>query len=483
MNAFTNAMKEESNRTVTENGQEAFASTLDKCLDFFATIGALRNTDNNRIERLFADAYNADALVATKTLFYGRDIREGLGERDTFRTLLKYAAKYHPECIAPNIGLIGEYGRYDDLYTLIGTPLENDMWSAMKEQFEADKTNLEAGKPISLLAKWIKTADASSKKTRKLGIMTANKLGYSVYEFKRLVRAMRKHLDILERHMSDKTWDQIDYSAVPSVAMMKNRNVFARHDGARFNAFINKALTGEVKINASTLYPYDIVEKYLYKRNGDDSLEAQWRQLPNYVDEDTNALVVADVSGSMHGRPMATSIGLGMYFAERNKGAFHNMFMTFSSEPTIVELKGETLEQKINFMSHADWGMNTNLEAVFNQVLRMAVKNNVPAEDMPKSIIIVSDMEIDRCCSGIDFYDEMKARFARAGYELPNLVFWNVNSRNDTFLAKAGTKGVQLVSGQSVTVFIQLMQSIGMTPEEMMMNVINSERYAQIRVA
>ena len=493
-NNFVNAMNVRENLTTTENGSVALKSTGDAVLNLFAVIGALRQTDysgttidENRAETLFAEAYNEDPLLATKTLFYGRDIREGLGEREIFRLLLKYAAKYHPEALKANLDLVGVYGRYDDLYSLVGTQLEADMWQAMSAQFEEDKANLSEGNAISLLAKWIKTPDASSPKTRKLGILTAKKLGYSVYDFKRILRAMRKHLDIVERHMSAGEWDQITYSAVPSRAMMIYRNAFMKRDAERYNAFIQAALNGEEKINSGTLYPYDIVEKYLYE-NGDDTLEAQWRQLPNYVEEGHNILVMADVSGSMSGRPMASSIGLAMYFAERNVGDFHNLFMTFSSRPKIVKLMGETLAQRIRNTIRSDWGGSTNLEAAFDLVLDLGIKNHVPQSEMPKAIIVVTDMEIDdgwmqrEPSSSWLFYDEMEKRFADVGYKIPNVIFWNVASRNDVFHADANRKGVQLVSGHSTNTFKILLKCLDMTPTEMMLEVLNSERYAPITV-
>jgi len=484
--SFTDSMRKEENWTRTENGAVAIKSTGDKCLDFFGTCGALRDADDIRVQRIFADAYAEDPLTATKILYYLRDITEGCGERKVFRNLIKYCAVHHPEAIRPNLDLIGIYGRWDDVYALVGTPLEDEMWSVVKKQLEMDVEAMNNQEDVSLLAKWLKTADASSKNTRQLGIMTAKKLGYEVREYKRIIRALRKYIKVVEGLMSTGQWDKIKYSAVPSRAMMIYRNAFYKHDEERFKEFTNKAITGEVKINSSTLYPYDIVEKFLYQRvNSDEEkvLEAQWRQLPNYVDEGTNALVIADVSGSMYGRPMATSIGLAMYFAERNKGDYHNLFMTFSSNPNIVNVKGETLRQKINFIKGVDWGMSTNLKAAFEKVLDIALKNNTPVEDMPKSIIVISDMEIDHCGSNDwTFYDQMKERFAEVGYEIPNIVFWNVNSRNDTFHADSKRKGVQLCSGQSTTTFKQLMGCVGMTPVEMMMKVINSERYEPITV-
>ena len=486
---FAEAMRNQENFTRTENGAVAIKSTGDKCLDLFGTIGSLRESDDLRIQRLFADAYAENPLMATKIVFYGRDIREGLGERKTFRTLIRYMAQMHPESLRPNLDLVGVYGRYDDLYCLIGTPVEDDMWSEMKKQFEEDRENMANGKSISLLAKWIKTADASSKATRKLGIMTAHKLGYSVYDFKRIVRAMRKHIKVVESLMSAGKWDEIEYPKVPSRAMMIYRNAFKRHDEKRFNDFINKAVTGEVKINSSTLYPYDLVEKVvrfgwscLIARE-DSAVEAQWRQLPNYVEEGTNALVIADTSGSMSGRPIYTAIGLAVYFAERNKGAYHNMWMSFSSNPHIHMLKGETLAEKLNSIEIDDWGQNTDLKAAFNLILKIAEENNVPADEMPKSLIVISDMEIDFCGNREwTFYDKMKHKFEKRGYQIPNIIFWNVNSRHDVFHADATRKGVQLCSGQSTTVFKQLMGCIGYTPVEMMEKVINSERYEPITV-
>ena len=476
--------------TRTENGAVALNTTGDARLDLFGTIGSLRTAEKARITRLFSEAWKADPLFATKIAFYARDVRGGLGERQTFRTLLQYMAEYHPEALRLNLDLIGVYGRYDDLYCLIGTPMEDEMWAAMKRQFEEDRQNLEAGNAVSLLAKWIKTADASSEATRKLGILTAQKLGYSVYEFKRLVRAMRKQIGVVETLMSAGRWDEIRYSAVPSRAMMIYRNAFMKHDADRYGQFVQRAVTGEQKIHSATLFPYDIVEKVMQmgwgtcRYNEDPALEAQWRQLPNYVEEGTNALVIADTSGSMYGRPMATSVGLAVYFAERNRGAYHNMFMSFSGTSRIQVLKGDTLAQKIRSIDMNDWQTNTNLRAAFEHVLEIAVRNHVPAEDMPKSLIVISDMEIDYCGDrNWTFYEMMAQRFMEYGYRIPNVIFWNVASRNDVFHADKTRIGVQLVSGQSASVFRQVMRCVGMNPVEAMEKIINSERYEAIAVA
>ena len=394
-------------------------------------------------------------------------------------------ANYHSEVLKKNLKLIGYYGRFDDLYSLIGTPLEDDMWKTMKEQLEEDINNLNNGENVSLLAKWIKTADASSENTRKLGILTARKLGYSVFDFKRIIRKLRKKINITETLMSNQKWNDIEYSKVPSRAMMIYRAAFNRHDEERYQKFIDMAAKGEEKINSSTLYPYDLVERIYSISNikEDKSIEAQWRQLPNYVDENTNAIVIADTSGSMYGRPILSALSLAIYFAERNKGVYHNLWMSFSKQPKFHEIKGETLAQKLSSIDRHDWMMNTDLKAAFELVLDIAVKNNIKSNEMPKALIVISDMEIDNCGNKEwTFYDKMVHKFEKAGYQIPSIIFWNVNSRHNIFHADYLRKGVQLVSGQSASTFKNIMDCIELTPYEAMLKIINSDRYNLIRV-
>lgn len=483
--SFADELRKMGRFTYTENGAVALSTTEDARLDFFGTVGSLRKADENRICTLFAKSYSQDALFTMKILFYARDIRGGLGERKTFRTLLRYAADHHPEAVRLNLDLIGVFGRYDDLYSLIGTRLEQDMWAVMKEQFEEDLENLRQGNAVSLLAKWIKTADSHSEATRRLGILTAQKLGYSVYEFKRLVRDMRKRIGIVEALMAAGEWDRITYGAVPGRAMKMYRKAFQRHDKEGFAAYLDSVEKGVAKIHADTLYPYDVVGEYIKGEREDRTLEAQWKALPDYVKKGSNVLVMADTSGSMaylDGRPMASSVGLAIYFAERNTGAYHNLFMTFSTRPITVELQGETLFQKVKNAMKAPWG-NTNLQAAFELVLSIALKGHVPPEEMPVAIVVISDMEIDRCSNRKwSFYDNMEDRFRRAGYRIPNIIFWNVCSRHDIFHADKNRRGVQLASGQSVTVFKQILDSLNCTPVEAMEKTIGAERYNCITI-
>ena len=483
---FSEVMREESKWTKTENGADAKNTTDSALLDMFATIGSMRTRSEDEIIQKFELAFQEDPLGAMRCLFYARDIRgNGLGERRVFRVILPYIANKHLKELANNICLIPEYGRFDDFYSLIGTEAEEIVWELIKEQLTEDQKSMIENKPCSLLAKWLKKADASSPNTRKLGIYTAKKLGMSVYEYKRLCVKLRKYIDVVEQRMSAREWDTINYPAVPSRAMMNYRKAFARHDEERFNEYLNKVQSGEQKINSATLYPYDIVEKILYQHEDSKVLEAQWDNLPNYVDGEVNAVVMADVSGSMSGRPMATSIGLAMYFAERNKGAYHNLFMTFSGNPQFVELKGNTITEKIRFISRANWQMNTDLEKALLRILDVAIQNHCSQEEMPKSLIIISDMEIDEADDQKhreNFYDYVSRVYEEHGYKIPNVVFWNVDSRHDVFLADKNRKGVQLVSGQSASTFKNLIGCVDKTPVEMMYSVLNSERYQAVQI-
>lgn len=359
---------------------------------------------------------------------------------------------------------------------------------------------------ISLLAKWMPSINASSLETKKIAKKIIKELGITEKEYRQMLTALRTEIDVVEKKMSRKEFDKINYNTVPSRAMMNYRNAFRKRDTERFleytNALLNCCMVDEqpVKINASTLYPYDIFEKmeldYSYSRNNDNSyfsfnnpddiLEAQWRALPNYVDGENNVLVMADTSGSMSGRPMCTALGLAVYFAERNKGAFKDVFMTFSEKPNFVTLKGDTLGEKIRNVESIV--ANTNIEKAFDMVLNVAVKNNISQDEMPKAIIIISDMSFDQGTHNgygkpkTAYYDAMKAKFYNAGYEIPNIIYWNVNARENVFHAFSEYKGVQLASGSSPSVFLSIMKNIGMSPYEAMVNTLNNPVYDCISV-
>ena len=481
--ALLENIKKEQNYTLTENGALALNSTADALVDLFAISGAMRERDDQEITALFAKAMVEDRLTATKLAFYTRDVRGGLGERRSGRLMLKYLAENYPDIFRKNLEYVADYGRWDDFIYLLDSAAELIV-PLLKKQLDEDLANMKEMKPVSLLAKWLPSVNTSNKDTVRKGRFLAKQFNMSEKKYRKTLAALRNYLNVVETDMSANRFEDIVYPEVPSKAMNNYRNAFRRNDAERFSEFLNKVEKGEEKINSSVLYPYDIVEKYLYQSKGvDQVLEEQWKALPDYVEGENNFLVMADVSGSMSGRPMATSIGLAMYFAERNKGPFANTFMTFSARPELVTIKGNSLFEKIKFIENADWNLNTNLEAAFRLLLYTAVKYSTPKEEMPTFIVVITDMEIDRCTLGDWlFYDLMKKQFEDNGYDMPNVVFWNVNSRSSTYHASFDRKGVQLASGQSATVFESLTKGVCLTPYEYMMSVLNGERYERITV-
>ena len=480
---FLDDIKTEQNYTLTENGALALNSTSDALVDLFAVCGAMRSRKEKDIENMFSKAMAEDRLLGTKLAFYTRDVRGGLGERRTGRLMLKYLAKWYPDIFDKNLEYIAEYGRWDDLVCLLDEA--PDKVSAMIEkQLKQDIDNMKRMEAVSLLAKWMPSINTSNKETVKKGKYLAKRLGMSEKEYRKTLAGLRNYLRVVEVDMSAKRFEDIDYPSVPSKAMNNYRKAFLRNDNERFGQYLEQVKNGEEKINSSVLYPYDIVEKYLYGACGqDDVLEEQWKALPDYIEGENNFLIMADVSGSMSGRPMATSVGLAMYFAQRNKGTFANSFMTFSARPELVSIKGETLLERIRYIVNADWGMNTDLEAAFDLVLHTAVKHKTAKKDMPSSIVVITDMEFDRCVIGDWlFYDQMKAKFEANGYDIPNIVFWNVDSRKNTYHADYERKGVQLASGQSAIVFKSLIDGMNLTPYDYMLSVLNDKRYEKISV-
>ncbi|MBR4462246.1 MAG: DUF2828 family protein [Erysipelotrichaceae bacterium] len=476
-------IRKEQTFTYTENGALAFNTTANALVDLFAVAGALRNRDDNDIYTLFGKAMVENKLLATKLAFYTRDIRGGLGERRTGRLMFRYLAHMYPDIFVKNIAFIPEYGRYDDLvYLLYDAP--EQVSGLIKTQLNQDIQNKKEGLPISLLAKWLPSVNTSNRDTVKKGKYLAKLLGMSEKDYRKTLSELRDYLKVVEVDMSAKNYGDINYPEVPSKAMTNYRNAFRRNDEERFNDYLSQVQKGEAKINSSVLYPYDIVETYLYKNPAEDTvLEEQWKALPNYVEGDNRFLVMADVSGSMYGRPMATSIGLAMYFAERNQGPFANTFMTFSARPELVDIKGDSLAERIRYIQNADWSMNTNLGAALILVLRTAIRYNTPKEEMPTSIVVITDMEFDACANrDWGFYDQMADQFKASGYDIPNIVFWNVNSRHNTYHASFDRKGVQLASGQSATVFASLTKGLDLSPYDYMLTVLDTERYNKITV-
>lgn len=495
MNSFVSSMQKDNNMTMTENGALAMKSTYSDIVDLFGTIGALRSRETSEVERLFAKAFAEDKLLATKMSFYARNVRGGLGERTTARVIWRYLANSQPDIMRKNIQFVPFFGRWDDLYYLLDTPVEKDVWELIRAQYEADVEGMQKQESISIMAKWLKNANSKNATFASWGKRTARALHMSDKDYRKAMSALRTYLDVVEVKMSKGDFSAITYSAVSSRAMMRYRKAFTNHDEVGFQNYLDSLVKGETKVNASTLYPYDIMEQYgLIEGYGwrdcylkcskpyDTVLEEQWKALPNYVQGENNVLVMADTSGSMRGRPMATSVGLAIYFAERNKGAFKNVFMTFSDDPKFVTLKGETLRDKISSVEAIV--ANTDIEKAFAKILEVSKANNVPAEDMPKALVIISDMEFDEGTSYTKYtYHERFAKmYEDAGYTLPTIIYWNVASRQDTFHVACDKQGVQLASGSSASTFQSIIRNIGKTPYQAVVETLSDEMYSMITV-
>ena len=489
MNKLIEGIKTATNFTLTENGALTHISSLSDTLDFFYHAPARRGQDNSS---LFLKAFSEDRQTALRALFYVRDVRGGQGERETFRQGLRVLYKNFKSEFKIALQHVAEYGRWDDILEFVDS---EDVQNMVKAQFAKDFDALRSGNSVSLLAKWLPSANTSSQKTKALARKWVRVLDVTEKDYRKALSALRAKIDVLETKMSSNSWRAINYSKVPSKASLRYRTAFHKKDGERYTAFLEAAVKGEVKINSAALYPYELVEKYMssgsYYSDSygslDMTVEAQWKQLPNYADTDTNALVVCDVSGSMMGgnpSPISVAISLALYISERNKGAFKDHFITFSETPELVAVKGNSLFEKVRNLSRANWSMSTNLQSAFNLILAVAKRNNLPQSELPSKLFIVSDMEFNQACGRMATnYDVIRAKFQAAGYELPEVVFWNVRSRNNQTPVTKDESGTFLVSGCSPSIFKNTINCKATTPAELMLEVLNGPRYERIVVA
>ena len=515
MDALKETLNEEGNVSITENGAIGYRTSGKALLDLNFAVASMRSMSESEIFNKFMKAFCEDHMLAMRWLFFARDAREGLGERRLFRVVIKNLVKSNPEMVIPVINLISEYGRYDDLWCLLD---DKDAYSVVIElidkQFSEDLKNMKENKPISLLAKWAPSPNASSNQTKQYAKKIYKGLGLTEREYRKALSKFRKYLDVVEVKMSNKEWDEINYETVPSRANLIYNNAFLRNDEDRRREYLNKLEKGEVKINASVLYPHDIVHKYIkdgwygnYLQKMDASLEALWKALPDTVQGNGNTIVVADGSGSMMtnvGNTGVTALevanALAIYFAEHCTGEFKDKYITFSENPQFVDFSNDkSLHDKLQTALSYNEIANTNIEKVFDMILTTAVKNNMSQEDMPKNILIVSDMEFDSCAvAGISkkdsygyhrytspnakLFEVINQRFEDAGYSMPRLVFWNLDSRTGTIPVKENEFGVALVSGFSVNI-CKMVMSGKTDPYECLLETLNSERYDPIEKA
>lgn len=509
MSNLKRTLGEEFNESVTENGAVGYRTSGKRLLDINFAVSSLRNETPEQITKRFMGAFFEDKLLAIKWLFYAGDVRGGLGERRLFRIGMEYLATNERELAVKLLELIPEYTRWDNLVVLLDTPLCDDVVSIIKEQLNTDMTNMGHKQAISLCAKWMPSANASSGETRRLAKMLISKLGISERQYRKMLTALRSYTNIVETKMSNREWSAIDYATVPSRANLIYNDAFLRNDEQRRREYLSKLEKGETKINASVLFPHDIVHKYTggrqyFSKAKDVALEEMWKNLPDYVKGDGNTICVADGSGSMTSCISGTAVScldvanaLAIYFAERSSGQFKDKYITFSEHPQLVDLSnGKTLRDKISIALTHDEVADTNIEAVFNLILQTAISNHMSQDDLPKNILILSDMEFNGCAvtssfgaakgwgSGINkkLFAVFAERYAQYGYKLPRLVFWNIMSRTGTIPIKENELGVALVSGFSPAV-VKMVLSNCLDPYECLLEQLNSERYAPVERA
>ncbi len=477
-------LKNTVNITYTENGAVTPRTAGSDCVDLFAAIGALRSQPSAEITDRFLRAYAEDPCLAMKILFYARDIRGGLGERSVFRTIIRWLAENEKLSLVRNLPFIAEYGRWDDLLVLLDTSARKEAEQLLRRQFEADMAALAAGNTVSLLGKWLPSVNASSAETVSRAKQLVRAFGLSEVSYRKSLTALRAQIRIVENSLRLKVcW--YDYSKLPSGAMFKYRRAFMRNDPAGYQYFMQQVKSGQASVHTSTLMPYEIVTA-AYNAPEDDReiLDVLWNSLDDFTGSD-NALVVADGSGSMYWgcnpQPAAVAQSLAIYFAERNRGAFRNHFITFSTHPQLVEIKGADIVEKVRYCRSFNEVADTNLQAVFELILRAAVLNHVPQDELPSAVYIISDMEFNSCTrdASLSNFEYAKDLYASHGYKLPRVVFWNVESRNRQQPVKMDEKGVALVSGFTARIFSQVMDG-DMDPYKYMMKVLGSGRYAQI---
>lgn len=482
-------LKQESNKTFTENGAATLKTTQSDCLDLFATIGALRRESDEEIISRYMRAFTEDKDIAMKLLFFARDIRGGLGERKVFRVILKWLAQNEPNTVRKNLSYIADFGRFDDLLVLFDTPVEKDMLNLIREQLRRDIHALNNNEEVSLLGKWLPSVNASNTDTVKSAKKIARFLSMDDKGYRKALSRLRAHIRIIENSLRERDYT-FDYEKQPSKAMFKYRNAFMRNDAERYKLFLNKVSTGEAKMNTETLMPYEIITPFFRKAVSDEerkSINTTWTSQKDFGNNE-NALVVIDGSGSMYGGaeplPITVALSLGIYFAERNTGAFKNHFITFSENPRLVEIKGEDILDKVRYCHNYDEVANTNIQKVFELILNAAKNNHLPQEELPQKIYIVSDMEFD-CCTkdaSLTNFEYAKKLFEEAGYHLPEVVFWNVASRNRQQPVSKNEQGVALVSGCTPRLFSMIADGSmsAMTPYQIMLDVLGSERYKKI---
>ncbi len=492
-----NAMQTQLNqrKTTTWNGAVAYETSGSAMLDFNFAISSLRNEPDEKIQREFSRVFYENKVRAMKFLFYVRDCREGIGERRIFRVCMDWLDDMHPKYAKAVLPLIPEYGRWDDLWPLLSSSVGGDILLLVDRQLSQDREDMRNGKPISLLGKWMCSENSSSPATKAIGAKLRNGLGLSPRTYRKTLSSLRKYLDVVECKMSSGQWGKIKYETVPSKANLNYKDAFMKHDAERRSEYLESLKKGETKINASVLQPHEIVNRYVSNswctdvKPFDASLEELWKALPDVTVGDT--LVVRDGSGSMlsgYGPaiPLDVATALAIYMSEHNHGCWKDRFITFSGAPKIVSLANcETLREKLDVSYREADCSNTDIARTMRLILATAVNNGCTQDDMPRTILIISDMGFDSIGRRSDksLFEDLAFEYAQKGYKLPRLIFWNVAARPGNGIPlQENELGVIMVSGFSVQI-AKMMMSGKTDPFEALIETINAPRYDAVEQA
>jgi hypothetical protein len=467
MTSFVEAVKNQSERTT--NGMKALKSTGGSVVDLFFKAGAMRG--KNIVPEFTAALVENEELTIRLALWL-RDVRSGAGERELFRQILKHLEKTRPELAERLLVKTPELGRWDDIFVFETPELKAKAFTMLGDALRERN---------GLAAKWTPRQGPLAAEIRSF-------FGMSPKFYRKSLVEMTK---VVEQQMCANKWDDINFNHVPSVAASRYKKAFKRHT-VQFEKYVEKLAKGEagVKVNASAVYPYDVLKNVhaigYYGATELKHVDAQWAALPNYVG-DASILPLVDVSGSMTciaGGKGSTScldiaVSLGLYLSEKNEGKFKDLFLTFSSKPEMLHLKG-TIVQRVQQMVRSKWEMGTNLHAAMQKILDVAVDGNVPQEEMPKMLLILSDMQFNQCARYDDSALQMiKRKYVESGYEAPQIVFWNLNAY-DNAPVKMDAKGIALVSGFSPAIVKSVLAADmeEFTPEGIMMKTLMSDRYS-----
>ena len=464
MNSFVQAVQNVPVESRTANGMKTFDSSKSALVDLFFAIGASRGKD---LSKEFVRALMEDDTMALRLLMWARDVRGGAGEREVVRKILLSLEKNYPQHLDRLLPHLAEFGRWDDLLIFETKAFKQKAFVLIGDALRARN---------GLAAKWMPRQGALAAEIRTFFGMSPKFYRKSLVEL----------TNVVETHMCANTWPEINYSHVPSVAAARYQKAFKKHDPAGYEAYKVKLTTGEAKVNAAAVYPYDVIKSRAF--GGDDKvIQAQWDALPNYIGDEL-VLPIVDVSGSMtcavagnkNLTCMDVSVSLGLYLADKNTGPFKDMFLTFSEKPKLQVLKGNLID-KLNQLQSSDWGMSTNLHGAFEEILKYAVKGNVAAADMPRYVLVMSDMEFNHCARHDDSAMQMiERKYKDAGYEVPNIVFWNLNARAGNVPVKHNKPGVALVSGFSPSIMTSILSAQDLTPASVMLATLNKPRYTVI---